>query len=288
MKNSVFNGVCVAEVTPFKDNKIDYNALEKLIEYQIKNGVSAISILGTTGEPCTLNLEEKQEILSFCVKKVAKRVKLLVGSGGNNTSEVLKFSEYAAQNGADALLVVTPYYNKCTQKGLIGYYNSIAQISKIPIIAYNVPTRTGVNILPKTLGQIIKNKYIVGFKQASNNIAETIEIFKKYGKKIDIYSGEDELNYLFYCLGGSGAISVTANAFPKEVCDVYNYFKKGDLKNSLKSQEKLYDLNKALFTEVNPIPIKQCLANLGFCNSDVRPPLTKATISKKYLKKCTI
>lgn len=274
MQRCLFEGVCVAIVTPFKDGKVDYSAMENLIEYQIKNNVKAISVLGTTGEPCTLTTEEKENIIVFCNKVINKRVKYIVGSGANNTLEAVKLSKFASENGADGLLVVTPYYNKCTQQGLVEYYNTIAEASKLPIIVYNVPSRTGVNILPDTLVQIAENQYIYGFKQASSNMQENLEIFRKLKDKISIYSGEDDLNYVFYTLGGKGAVSVTANAYPRTVQLIYDEVQNNNFAYACQIQEKLAGINKAMFSEVNPIPVKRCLSLLGLIENEVRAPLT--------------
>ncbi len=270
----LFHGVCTALVTPFKNGKVDYFALKNLIDYQKDNGVSAICVLGTTGEPCTMSQREKKEIIKFCAANKGD-LTLIVGSGSNDTKKAIKQSEMALENGADGLLVVTPYYNRCTQKGLCEYYASIFKATKAKIIAYNVPSRTGVNILPETLKSMAEDGSICGFKQANPSIAETMEIFSKLRGKIDIFSGEDAQNYLFYALGGSGAISVTANAFPKIVVEVYDFFMAGKREESLKMQEKLAKINQLLFAEVNPIPIKYCLNFLGLCKNELRPPLTK-------------
>ncbi len=280
---SVFEGICTALVTPFKDNKVDYQALEKLIEFQISGGVSAISILGTTGEPCTITNEERKEIIVFCKHIINNRVKFIVGTGGNNTLKVLKDSEFASSQGADGLLVVTPYYNKCTQNGLVKYYQQIAQF-QTPIIAYNVPSRTGLNILPQTLNQIATNKYVYGFKQANVNMSENLQIFQENREKIAIYSGEDALNYVFYMLGGYGAISVTANAYPKTVAKIYNLAKAGKTEEALKLQEQLASINSLLFSEVNPIPIKECLCQMNLCKNELRLPLTKMENNKPLIK----
>lgn len=274
MQRCLFEGICVAIVTPFKDGKVDYVAMENLIEYQIKNNVKAISVLGTTGEPCTLTMEEKKNLIVFCNRVINKRVKYIVGSGANNTLEAIKLSKFASENGADGLLVVTPYYNKCTQQGLIEYYNAIANSSCLPIIVYNVPSRTGVNILPDTLVKIAKNPYIFGFKQASSNMQENLEIFRKLKDTISIYSGEDDLNYVFYTLGGKGAVSVTANVYPRTIQLIYDEVKNNNFVYACQIQEKIAGINKAMFSEVNPIPVKRSLSILGLIENEVRAPLT--------------
>lgn len=268
----VFSGICTALVTPFREGKVDYSALEKLVDYQLSGGIKAISILGTTGEPCTLTSEEKREIIKFCHKKIGGRAKLIVGTGSNNTSLAVKESEFAS-GYADALLVVTPYYNKCTQHGLEEYYKSIASLG-CPIIIYNVPSRTGVNISPSALEGLAKIDNVCGFKQASENISETLQILTDQRKNMAIYSGEDKQNYLFYALGGRGAISVTANAFPALVQRVYDNYQSKKIEQSLALQERLSKINSLLFCQVNPIPIKYCLSKLGLCKNELRSPLT--------------
>ena len=274
MNEVIFKGSCVALVTPFKNNAVDYEALEKIINYQIENGTAAILVLGTTGEPPTLTVEEKHEIIKFANKVINKRVKMIVGTGGNNTQKVVEDSKFAIENGADALLVVTPYYNKCTQNGLIAHYNYITEKLKFPIIVYNVPGRTGVNIQVKTAKILAENPYICGIKEASGNIDQITELCATLNDKFAIYSGDDALNYTFMTLGAMGGISVTANVYPKQVANVIDYCLKGEWENARKLHEKLLPVNKAMFIEVNPIPVKAAMEIEGLCEGKLRLPLT--------------
>lgn len=274
MNNVIFKGSCVALITPFKNNEVDYEALEKIINYQIENGTSAILVLGTTGEPPTLTVEEKHKIIKFANKVINKRVKMIVGTGGNNTQKVVEDSKFAIENGADALLVVTPYYNKCTQNGLIAHYNYITEKLKFPIIVYNVPGRTGVNIQVKTAKVLAENPYICGIKEASGNIDQITELCATLNDKFAIYSGDDALNYTFMTLGAMGGISVTANVYPKHVSNVIDYCFKGEWENARRLHEKLLPVNKAMFIEVNPIPVKAAMEIEGLCEGKLRLPLT--------------
>lgn len=274
MNEVIFKGSCVALVTPFKNNMVDYEAMEKIINYQIENGTSAILVLGTTGEPPTLTTEEKHEIIKFANKVINKRVKMIVGTGANSTQKVVDESKFAIENGADALLVVTPYYNKCTQNGLIAHYNYITEKLKFPIIAYNVPGRTGVNIQVKTAKVLAENPYICGIKEASGNIDQITELCATLSDKFAIYSGDDALNYTFMTLGGMGGISVTANVYPKHVANVIDYCFKGEWDNARRLHEKLLPVNKAMFIEVNPIPVKAAMEIEGLCEGRLRLPLT--------------
>ncbi len=280
----IFEGVCSALVTPFKDGKVDFESLKNLIEFQIENGIKAISVLGTTGEPCALDENEKTQIIKFCSQQIAGRVKYIVGVGSNNFDKVIKQGKVAKQYGADALLIVTPYYNKCTQNGIVNFYDQISKALQFPMIVYNVPSRTGVNILPKTFEKLAKIPYVVGFKQASSNIDENMLLLQKCKHKVAIYSGEDSLNYVFYCLGAKGAISVVANAFPKQTNCVYENVAKHNYAKALDAQERLTKITKLLFCEVNPIPIKACLSMMGLCKNELRLPLTLMQNTKKLEK----
>ena len=271
---SVFTGSCVALVTPFKDDKVDYESLGKLIDFQINNGTDAIVVLGTTGEPATLTSEEKDGIIKFARKKTKGKVTLIVGTGSNSTIKAINDSRRAQALGADALLIVTPYYNKCTQKGLISHYKKISDNVNIPIIAYNVPGRTGVNILPETALELSKISNICGIKEANASINQIMRMCSLLKDKMAVYSGEDSLNYIFMTLGASGGISVTANVFPKEVSEVIHTRLKGEFKKALSLQEKLEEINKNMFIEVNPIPVKYACSLLKLCENSLRLPLT--------------
>lgn len=274
MNKVIFEGSCVAIVTPFKDGKVDYVSFKNLIEFQISNGTDAIVVLGTTGESSTMNEEEKKEVILFCNKTINKRVKMIVGTGSNNTLQVVKNSKFAIENGADALLIVTPYYNKCTQRGVIEHYRFIADAVHFPIIVYNVPGRTGVNIKPETYLELSKLDEICGIKEASGNIEQICEVCKVLRNKVAIYSGDDSLNYLFMSLGAKGCISVTANILPKDVSDLMHHALNGEFNKALLLHEKLFNLNKCIFVEVNPIPVKNALNKLNLCDNEVRLPLT--------------
>lgn len=275
MTKHAFIGSCVALITPFKNNKLDEEALVKIINYQLENKTDAILVLGTTGEPSTLTHKEKLKVISIAKSVIAGRAKLIVGTGANSTAQAIKNSLEAKSMGADALLVVTPYYNKCTQNGLVKHYKAIAGAVNMPIIAYNVPSRTGVNILPETALKLSEIPEMVGIKEASGNINQIISICKLLKDKMAVYSGDDSLNYVFMTLGASGAISVTANLFPKQVKHVIDLCLNKDLSGALEWHEKLMEINKNLFIEVNPIPVKYGAELLKLCYGDVRLPLTQ-------------
>lgn len=267
---------CTALVTPFdEDNKIDYNSLKNLIEYQIANKIDAILILGTTGESPTISTVEREEIIKFCVKQISKRCLLLVGTGSNNTQQAIENTKQAKVLGADAAVIVTPYYNKCTQQGVIEHYALINKNAKFPFIVYNVPSRTVFNILPETLLQLEKLKYMIGTKEASGDINQILSVLNTHTKPV--YSGNDKFNYLFFSHGGNGCISVTSNAFPNLVV---NQFK--SLQNCFDMHKKLFNINSLLFCQVNPIPIKFVLSKMKLSKNVLRLPLTK--LDKKYIK----
>ncbi|MBM7582098.1 4-hydroxy-tetrahydrodipicolinate synthase [Caldicoprobacter guelmensis] len=271
---SVFTGSCVALVTPFTDDGVNFESLANLIEFQIREGTDAILVCGTTGEPPTMTREEKYSVIGFTVEKVAKRVPVIAGTGGYNTATVIEDSKEAERLGADALLIVTPYYNKTTQKGLIQHYAAIADAVHIPIIIYNVPSRTGLNVAPSTLKELSKIDNIVGIKEASGNIAQVTEMARLCGDKIDIYSGDDNIVVPILALGGKGVISVVANIAPRDTHEMVAKFLNGDIEGSRKLQFKLNPLIEALFLEVNPIPVKTALNLMGMNAGKLRMPLT--------------
>lgn len=275
LMNTIFQGSAVASITPFNEKGVDYEAFLKLIEFQIKNGTKAIVVLGTTGEPSTLTDAEKKEIISFAVKTVNGRTKVIAGTGGNNTLKVIENSRQAENLGADALLIVTPYYNKCTQNGLIAHYNTIADNVSIPIIAYNVPSRTGLNMLPKTFAKMAQHKNIAALKEASGNIDQIAEVCSLTYGKAAVYSGDDAATLPMLSMGALGVISVAANIVPKFMSDLCKSFFDNDLKKALSLHNKLYSLVKALFIEVSPIPVKAAAGLMGLCNETLRMPLTK-------------
>lgn len=281
MKNLIFKGVCTALVTPFKNGGVDYSALKLLLDRQIEAGIEAVVVLGTTGEPCCIDESEREKIIKTTVDYCSKRIKVLVGCGSNNTKKAIDNYIQAQSLGADGALIVTPYYNKCTQDGIIEYYSQISKVGTLPIIAYNVPSRTGVNIEVNTAKRLIDIANICGIKEASGNIGQIVKYFDLIAKDIAIYSGDDMLNFVFMALGGAGTISVLSNLLPKETKDVITACFKYDYKNALEIQHKLNFLIDKLFIEVNPIPIKASLEYLGLCDGDVRSPLTRIS-SKNF------
>lgn len=274
---AVFQGSGVAIVTPFtSNNEVDYNKLGELIEYHITEGTDSIIICGTTGEASTLSHEEHLECIRFTVEKVAKRIPVIAGTGSNATDTAIYLSQEAENYGADALLVVTPYYNKATQKGLIAHFKAVAEAVNIPIILYNVPGRTGCNLLPQTVATLLQsNSNIVGIKEASGNIAQVAELMQLTEGKIELYSGCDEMIVPVMSLGGIGVISVLANVAPKQTHDMVIKFLEGDIIGSRELQLKLLPLINSLFCEVNPIPVKKAVELMGFEVGSLRMPLTE-------------
>ena len=286
MSNTIFTGAGVALVTPFKaDGSINYDKLAELIEFQIKNSTDATIIAGTTGEAPTLSDEEHKKVISFSAEVINKRVPLIAGAGSNDTLYGTQNAIFAEKCGADALLLVTPYYNKTTQKGLVQHFNYYADHVNIPIILYNVPSRTGVNIDPDTCVELAKHKNIVAIKEASGNISQIAEIAAKC-PDLDIYSGNDDQIVPVMALGGKGVISVLSNVAPKETHDICQLYLDGNVKESLKLQLQFCDLNKALFCEVNPIPVKEALNLMGFDVGPTRMPLCQ--MDPKNVEKLSI
>ena len=271
---SVFEGSGVAIATPFRDGKVDFEALGKMIDFQIANGTDAIVVLGTTGEAATLSQEERCEVIKFSAQAISRRAKFIVGTGSNNTQIAIQNSLFAQSCGADGVLVVTPFYNKCTQNGLVEHYKAISDAINVPIIAYNVPGRTGVNILPDTAVKLAEIDHVCGIKEASGNISQIVELCHKLKNKMAIYSGDDGLNLLFMTLGASGVISVTANVLPKEIKELVSLAKRGKVAKAGLLHDKLWEINKNLFVEVNPIPVKFALSHMGLCQNELRLPLT--------------
>jgi 4-hydroxy-tetrahydrodipicolinate synthase len=281
----IFKGAGVAIVTPFtQDDKVNFEELGKMIDFQIAGGTDAIIICGTTGESSTLTHEEHDECIKFAVEHTAGRVPVIAGTGSNSTAEAIRLSTHAQNNGADALLLVTPYYNKATQKGLIQHYTAIANSVDLPIILYNVPSRTGVNILPQTAVTLAKNvKNIVAVKEASGNISQVAELAALADGCIDIYSGNDDQVVPLLSLGGVGVISVLSNVMPKLTHDMVMSYLNGDVKLSRQLQLSVMNLNKALFCEVNPIPVKEALNMMGWNAGAVRSPLCEMEPQHKEL-----
>ena len=275
MNKTIFRGTCTAAITPFTQDGIDYDALGKQIEYQISNGIEALCILGTTGEAPTITEKEYEYIAKFSYDKIAKRVKFILGSGSNCTKTAIEKSQFAQKVGADGLLVVTPYYNKCTQKGLVKYYNDICDNIDIPVLCYNVPARTGVNILPRTMEEIAEHKNIGGIKEACGNMEQICETARLIRGKTALYSGDDNLNLAMLSIGSLGLISVASNVLPKEVSDVAKLYFAGKNEQATILQEKLLPLIDIMFCEVNPIPVKKAMEFIGLGNGIVRAPLTE-------------
>lgn len=274
---AIFKGAGVAIVTPFtEDDQVNYEQLGQMIDYQIENGTDAIIICGTTGESSTLTHEEHDECISFAVRHTAGRVPVIAGTGSNSTAEAVRLSTHAEKAGADGLLLVTPYYNKATQSGLIAHYTAIARSVNIPVILYNVPSRTGCNILPETVVQLAKSEpNIVGIKEASGNISQVAKLAHLADGCIDIYSGNDDQILPILSLGGVGVISVLSNVAPRMTHDLVASYLAGDVETSRKLQLDCMDLCGALFCEVNPIPVKAALEMVGWKNaSALRLPLS--------------
>ncbi len=274
MKNTVFKGAATAIVTPLTKDGIDYAQFGRIIEWQIAEGIAAIVAVGTTGEGSTLSDKEHKDAIKFCVEKVAGRVPVIAGTGSNDTAYAIELTKYSCEVGADAMLLVTPYYNKTTQRGLIESFKAIADASTKPCILYNVPSRSGCNLLPSSVAALADHPNIVGIKEACGDISQVAELCALVGDKIDVYSGNDDQIIPILSLGGSGVISVLSNIMPaatQKMCDDYM---NGNIEEARKAQLSLLPLINALFCEVNPIPVKAAVAALGYCENYLRLPLT--------------
>ena len=286
MKKVLFRGCGTAIATPFTEDNINLTEFAKLVEYQINEGIDAIIVCGTTGESSTMTLEEKKTLIKFSVELIDRRVPLIVGAGSNNTATSIEMSQYAESVGADGLLLVTPYYNKTTQEGLIHHYNSIANKSTLPIILYNVPSRTGLNILPETCLELSKTENIVAIKEASGNISQIAKIAALCGNNLSIYSGNDDQNIPILSLGGIGAISVLSNVAPRFTHNMIYDFLNGNIEKARFAQLQSLELIESLFCEVNPIPVKTALNMMGYNFGKSRLPLIDMSKSgKQRLKK---
>lgn len=274
MKKTIFTGAATAIITPFKNNQVDFDALAGLIEFQIAQGIDAIVSVGTTGESPTLTDAEHKEVIRFCVEKVNGRVPVIAGTGSNDVAYAISLTKYACDVGADAMLLVTPYYNKATQNGLVASFTGIADASTKPCILYNVPSRTGCNITPETCAVLAEHENIAAIKEASGNISQVAKIAQLCGDKLDIYSGNDDQIVPIMSLGGKGVISVLSNLLPRETSDICRLFLQGKTQEALKMQLEYLPLVDALFSEVNPIPVKAAMAAMGFCENSLRLPLT--------------
>ena len=276
MKNTIFKGMATALVTPMKEDlSVDYEAFGRLIDFQIENGINAIVAVGTTGESATLEPEEQKEVIRFAVQRAAGRVPVIGGTGTNNTAHVLEYVKNACDAGVDAVLVVTPYYNKATQNGLIAHFTKIADDSTVPVILYNVPGRTGCNLLPKTVAKLAEHPNIVAIKEATGNMAQMVELAALCGDKLDIYSGEDALTVPMISMGAAGTISVLSNVVPAESVAMTDAALAGDFAAAAALQCKMLPLINALFSEVNPIPAKAAVSAMGYGQENLRMPLSK-------------
>lgn len=285
-----FTGTATAMITPFTTDGVNFDSFGKMIDYQIENGTDVLVVLGTTGEPATMTEDEKIAVMKFAVERNAGRAKIVFGTGSNCTAKAVAASKLAEEMGADGLLVVTPYYNKCTQKGIIEYYKTICNAVSIPVIAYNVPPRTGVNILPATAEELSYIPNMAGIKEACGNMEQICETMRRIRPRMDLYSGDDNLNIPIMAIGGAGIISVVSNIAPKQVKEVATLVAKGKLEKANKIQDKLLPLIDACFIEVNPIPVKSGCNMIGFDAGIPRAPLTELeeehkTVMKKCIKK---
>ncbi len=274
MKNTVFTGAATAIITPFKNNKVDYECFARLIDWQIAEGIDAIVVCGTTGEGSTLSDEEHREVLKFAVDHINGRVPVIAGTGSNDIAYAIDLTKFSCEIGADAMLVVTPYYNKATQRGLYESFIAIADASTKPIILYNVPSRTGCNLLPSTVAKLAEHPNIVAIKEACGNISQIAEVAALTRGKMDIYSGNDDQIVPILSLGGKGVISVLSNLMPRATSELCHKFMAGDIAGSAEMQLNYLNLINALFCEVNPIPVKAAMAAMGYCENSLRLPLT--------------
>ncbi len=274
-KKTVFRGIATALITPFKDGRVDFNAYGRFIDWQIENGVNALVACGTTGESSTLCDKEHRAAIAYAVQRAAGRVPVIAGTGSNEFDYAVDLSKHAASVGADAILVVTPYYNKATQNGLIKMYTSIADAAGVPTILYNVPSRTGVNIEPQTYAALAEHPNIVAFKEANGNISKIVETMSYVRGKLDLYSGNDDQIVPLMAMGGIGAISVLSNILPRETVEICNRFFAGDVAGAADLQCHYHALIDALFCEVNPIPVKAAVSAMGFSENSLRLPLTE-------------
>ena len=275
MKKTLFKGMGTALITPLTEKGVDYDNYARLIDWQIEEGINALIAVGTTGESATLSQEERKAVIRFAVKHVNGRVPVIAGVGTNNTEHVLDFAESACGDGADGLLVVTPYYNKATQNGLYAHFSLIADKAEKPLIMYNVPSRTGCNLQPATVERLADHENIVGLKEASGNMGQVVDIIARCGDKLDIYSGEDALTVAMLAMGAKGCISVLSDVVPKMAVQMCDKFFAGDVAGAAELQCRMLPLIDALFSEVNPIPAKAALSKMGFCEDFVRMPLSK-------------
>ena len=274
MKNTIFRGIATAIITPINEHGIDYERFGALIDWQIEQGIDGLVVCGTTGEASTLTIDEHKAVIDFAAHHVAGRVPVIAGTGSNETHYAIDLTQSAADSGADAALVVTPYYNKATQNGLIRFYTEIADTSEIPIILYNVPSRTGMTIEPSTYAALAGHENIVGIKEANGDMSKIVETMALLDGTMDLYSGNDDQLVPLLAMGASGCISVLSNLLPAETKEIYTRFEAGDVKGAMALQCRYHELIMALFSEVSPIPIKAAMSARGFCDNFLRLPLT--------------
>lgn len=274
MKNTIFKGMATAMVTPMTATGVDFDALARFIDFQLEAGINALVAVGTTGESATLLPHEQKAVIDFTVKRVNGRVPVIAGTGTNNTVHVLEYTRNACEVGADAVLVVTPYYNKATQSGLIRHFTAAADVSEVPMILYNVPSRTGCNLLPATVEKLAAHEKIAAIKEASGNMAQAVELFRRCGDQIDIYCGEDALTVPMMSMGGAGCISVLSNVVPAMAVEMTDKVLAGDFAGAAALQCKMLPLINALFSQVNPIPAKAAVSAMGYGEEHIRLPLT--------------
>jgi len=275
----MFEGSIVALVTPFKNGKIDEEAVERLIEFQIKNGTDGILPCGCTGEAATLSMEEQKRIISLTVNLVKRRVPVIAGTGSNSTAEAIELTKYAKEAGADAALLITPYYNKPTPRGLFLHYQKVASSVSLPIILYNVPSRTGISILPETVAELSRLKNIVGIKEASGSLNQVSEILSLC--EITVLSGDDSLTLPILAVGGAGVVSVVANIAPKRVANLVHKYREGKIEEARKLHLQLFSLCQAMFLETNPIPVKTALGLMKLIEPELRLPLARMSEEKE-------
>lgn len=280
-KTTIFKGAATALVTPTNQNGVDFNKLGSLIDWQIEKGINGLVICGTTGEAATLSYDEYHRVVSYSIERAGGRVPVIIGTGSNNTADAVAKTKFACNEGADAVLTVTPYYNKTTQAGLVKMYETIADASSKPVILYNVPSRTGVGIAPETYLKLADHENIAAIKEANGDLSAMVKTMALVGDKLDMYSGNDDQVYSVLGLGGMGVISVLSNVAPSETVELCQAYFNGDHIRSRELQFKMLPLISALFSEVNPIPVKAAMAKLGFCENFVRLPLVEMSEDKK-------
>jgi 4-hydroxy-tetrahydrodipicolinate synthase len=273
----MFKGSLIPIVTPFKEGKIDEEGFRSLIEFHITKGTDAIVPCGTTGESATLTHGEHEKLIDLCLEAVNHRVPVIAGTGSNSTAEAIKLTTYAKKAGADGALLITPYYNKPTQEGLYNHYKAIAEAIDLPLILYNVPSRTGVNMLPETVARLSEIPTIVGVKEATGSLHQICDIIHLCGDKCSVFSGDDFTNYPILAVGGKGIISVTANIMPDKIAAMWDTFESGDFDKSREIHYQLLDLHHSMFLETNPIPVKTALGLMGKISPEMRAPLSPMT-----------